>query len=228
MRIISGIVALLVATACNFNINVGNGKAVNCKGPVQDKELDLKGFDKVQMNTTCDIRLTQRDAFLVDVRANEEVFAYLDFSVEDGTLYLKTKDNVQIRAEEYELTIGLPLLKDFTVNGACDLEWNGGYYAGEDLTFTLNGAGDLELYDIQVPSLTLKVNGAADVEMDKIDVMELAVIVNGAGDVGVTGKADKAVFNVSGVGSIDASELDAGAVETHKAGVATIRTKTNR
>ena len=72
-------------------------------------------------------------------------------------------------------------------------------------------------------SLHIEVNGAGDVDAESIDVETLAVSVNGAGDVLVSGKADVAFFKVSGAGMIDARGLEAGSVETKRAGVAVIR-----
>jgi len=218
----AGAAALL--TSCVFVTSNGNGKTVRCKGPVQTKSLDLKDFDRITLNGSSDIQISQRETFSVQVEANEEVFDLIDFHVENGTLVLASKDHVNIRAEKFEVTVCLPVLKDFTLNGAADLDFKGGYYSSENLALNVNGAGDLELNDIQVPELRLSVNGAGDVELNDIDVQALSISVNGAGDVDVSGKADKASFSVSGAGDIDARNLACENIETHKSGVASIRT----
>jgi len=221
----------MLCAACVFPINglngvtVNNGKKVTCKGPVITKELDLSGFDAITVNGSSDMELFQGESFQVLVKANEEVFDYIDYKVEDGVLILETKDHVNIRAEEYDVTITLPVLKELIVNGAADVDIKKGYAASENLKVQVNGAGDFDLSGIAVPSLSFTLNGAGDIEADGLDVQELSVAVNGAGDIDVSGKAGKASFRVSGAGDIDARGLDCENVTTHKSGMASIRLK---
>ena len=221
----------MLCAACVFPINglngitVNNGKKVTCKGPVITKELDLSGFDAITVNGSSDMELIQGDYFKVLVKANEEVFDYIDYKVEDGVLILATKDNVNIRAEEYDVTITLPTLKELMVNGAADVDLKNGYVSGENLKVSVNGAGDFDLSSIAVPSLSFTLNGAGDIEADGLDVQELIVAVNGAGDIDVSGRADEATFSVSGAGDIDARGLECVKVNTRKSGMASIRLK---
>ena len=221
----------MLCAACVFPINglngitVNNGKKVTCKGPVITKELDLSGFEAITVNGSSDMELIQGDYFKVLVKANEEVFDYIDYKVEDGVLILETKDHVNIRAEEYDITITLPTLKELVVNGAADVDLKNGYVSGEKLKVLVNGAGDFDLSGIAVPSLSFTLNGAGDIEADGLDVQELIVAVNGAGDIDVSGRADEATFSVSGAGDIDARGLECVKVNTHKSGMASIRLK---
>lgn len=228
-KIVSLIGAAMLCAACVFpisgtkGINVNGGKKVTCRGPVTTKTFDLTGFEAITVNGSADMELFQGDQFQVLVKANEEVFDYLDYKVEDGVLVIETKDHVNIRAEEYDITITIPLLKELTVNGAGDVDLKTGYESSEGLRVVINGAGDFELSGIRVPSLSFALNGAGDIEADNLDLGELNLAVNGAGDIDVSGKADKASFSVSGAGDIDATRLECPNVQTHKSGMASIR-----
>ena len=218
------VIALVAAviSACTFNVN--GGKTVRCKGPVVDKMMDLKDFQEIVINGSSDIKLMQGESFLVTVQANEEVFQHLNFFVKDGVLHLETIDNVTIIAEKNEVTVAMPVLTSITVNGAADADMNG-YNSSEDLTIQVNGAGDMDFSSLSVPELSISVNGAGDIDLNSIEVDKLKVDVHGAGDILVSGKAGKAVFSVSGVGDIKAQDLDCDDIETHKSGMASIKTK---
>ena len=219
------VIALVAAvvSACTFTVN--GGKTVRCNGPVVDKMFDdLKDFQEIVINGSSDIKLMQGERFLVTVHANEEVYQHLNYFVQDGVLHLETIDNVTIVAEENEVTVALPVLKSITVNGAADADMNG-YTYSEGLSIEVNGAGDMDFNFIQVPELSINVNGAGDIDLKSIEVDKLKVDVHGAGDILVSGKAGKAVFSVSGVGDIKAQDLDCDNIETHKSGMASIKTK---
>ena len=218
------IFATAVALCSCISINTTSGKIVRCKGPIQVKTLEeLTGFNNIVVQGAADIFLTQQPECEVTVRANQEVFQHLDYKVVDGTLYIQNKEKVNIMADTYDITIGIPSLSAITVNGAADVKWMSPYTSESDMAIKVNGAGDLELGGISVPALSIVVNGAGDVDAASLDVDTLAVTVNGAGDVLVSGVSDVAFFKVNGAGMVDARNLQCEAVETKRAGVAVIR-----
>ena len=216
----------LVMTSSCFSIHYnGNGTSVVCKGPVVEKTLDLSDFNAITVTGSADMILSQSETFSVKVNANEEVFEYIDFSVENGTLKLKNKDNVQIKAKTFKVYISLPYLENLLVNGAADADIHD-YASDKDLTVLVNGAGDFEIVSVKVPTLSLTVNGAGDIDATGLDVETVSVSVNGAGDVNLSGKSNIANLSVSGAGDIDAANLEVTEWNVHKSGIASIRTPT--
>ena len=224
-KVLIALCTLALACSCTFSFDgLGNGKKVVCKGPETTKSFDLSGFNGITINGSSDITITQGEGYSVSVKANEEVFDYLDYQVVDGSLLLKSKDNVQIVAKTFKVYVTLPCLETLLVNGAADAEiYN--YKSDKDLDVQVNGAGDFEVGSIKVPSLTFTVNGAGDIDANELDVETLNVSVNGAGDVDLSGKATTANLSVSGAGDIDASELEVEHMNIRKSGLASIETK---
>lgn len=230
-RIFSVFSVALVLSACTCNVSsgnvkVGNGKRVFCKGPVVEKSFELSGFDAITINGAADIEIAQGTDWSVRVVANEEVFDYLNYRIVDDTvLLLETVDHVNIAAKEYDIFVTVPELTSICVNGAADMDFKLGYRSDKDLRVVVNGAGDLNLYTIEVPSLQVELNGAADVNLKSVKVQKIDVQLSGAGDVDVSGTADEARLSVSGAGVIDARGLDCPNVKKSRAGVAVIRTR---
>lgn len=219
---------MVMLSGCVFPVRIGNDKHITCRGDVElrnlGQEQNLTGFTSIVINGSADLKYTQDDAFSVKVEANNEVFDHLNFRVEEGVLILETKEKVQIRAEKYDIYVSAPLLNSFVANGSTDAEISSIRQA-EDLTITVNGAGDCELDNIKLPCLTFNVNGAADVEIAGLDVEKFYMLISGAGDAKISGKADYASFTVSGAADIDARDLNCDNIEKHKSGVANIRTR---
>lgn len=221
------VVALLAGCTCSVNLGqgFGGGKRVVCKGPVEDRLLEnLSGFDKIRVSGQADLKYVQTTDEYVRVKANAEVFDYLDFEVDDATLVIKTKDGVQIKADEFDVYVGSKVLKSLKVSGAADVDLSH-INSAEDLTVSISGAGDCDMRDIKVPCLTYSVSGAGNLEAEGLDVEKLYVNISGAGDVDLAGKAGYASLSVSGAGDIDARRLDCPQIEKKKSGVASIKTK---
>ena len=224
-KVIFALCTLVLATSCIYSVNLKLGNRIVCKGEVETHEMELGSFSKVVLNGAADMKIAQKEACSVKVEANEEVFDYLDFRVEDDVLILETKKDgktVQISAKTFCIHVSAPVLESLTVNGAADAEMED-YTSDKDFALTINGAGDLEVESIKVPTLSFLINGAGDLEVSDIDVDTLNISVNGAGDVEVSGKAGSASMRVTGAGDIDASGLDCPNIEKSKTGAASIR-----
>ena len=220
-------VALLSGCTCSVNLGkgFGDGKRIVCKGEVQERLLDnLSVFESISVSGQADIKYVQSAQEYVRVKANAEVFDYLDFKVQDGTLLIKTKDKVRIQADEFEIYVGSKVLRELSVSGAADVDL-AHIHSAEDLSISISGAGDCEMKDIQVPCLTYSVSGAGDLDARELDVEKLYVSISGAGDADLSGKAGYASLSVSGAGNIDARQLDCPQTERHKSGIASIKTK---
>ena len=229
MKIINMTLCALAATlftSC-FSIHINNDKRIVCKGEVETHEMNLEAFRQVVLNGSADLEISQAEACRVKVTANEEVFQYLDYRVEDGVLILETaKDGkpVHIQAKTFTVYLSAPLLESLTVNGAADAEMSG-YTSDSEIAMTVNGAGDISLSDIKVPTLRFAVNGAGDLDAKGLDTGNLYVSVTGAGDIRLSGQSGYANFSVTGAGDIDARGLDCPKVDKHKSGAASIRLK---
>lgn len=215
---------LMSLCSCVYTVGNNNGKVIKGEGPLETRELDLSGFNSIVVNGQADITFTQSEStWKVSVYTNENVFDYLDYHVDGETLVLEYKDQVNIRAKEFEVSISAPQLRHVVVNGASDFKAPDGIHADEDFGFEVNGAGDMDLHGVVCPSLSVMVNGAGDIDLSSIDVRKVSIVINGAGDATVTGKADEASFSVSGVGGIDATGLQAEKVNKSVSGLAKIK-----
>ena len=218
---------VLLCSSC-FHVNAnwtGGGKnAIKGEGPVISKSFDLKDFDRIVINGQADAVFTQSDAYEVTLRAQENVFDYVDYRVEGSTLILELKDKRTVRSTDFEVTLKAPALKGIEINGAADFDIPVGLKSDDDLRIEVNGAGDLTFNSVRCNNMTIQANGAADVDLTDINVQKLKVDVNGAGDVIVEGNAADADLSVNGAGDIDASRLKvAGRISKHAAGLAKIK-----
>ena len=216
--------AAVLFTGC-IGINYGF-KTVRCNGPVEEVYFeDLKDFSKIEAFASVDLNIVQADTFSVKVTANKEVFDYLEYQIKDETLHLVTKDSVALRAEKYVVDITLPYIEKIEVFGAGDVDFKGNYASDKSLAIDVNGAADINIGKMQVPSVSIDVNGAGDIAINDLDAEMLSIEVNGAGDVVVAGKCEKCSFSVNGAGDIDAKNLECNDVKTHKSGLASIALK---
>jgi len=215
---------VLVCASC-FHVNTnfkGSGRSVQGEGPVVTQSFDLRDFDAIVINGNADVDFSQSEGYEVTLTTQENILDYLNYRVEGTTLYLETKDRVEVRSEKYDLAVKAPALKEIEVNGAAEIDLRRMKLDG-DLDVRINGAGEISMESLACRNLSVHANGAADMEAT-VDVESVRIEVNGAGDVQLAGKAQTAKFDVNGAGDIDARNLSvSGEVKRHTAGLASIQ-----
>ncbi len=220
----TAIILALATFLCSCtNINVNGGKTVKCGGDVIEQTMDFSGFSCIKVEGAAQIDFSQADSFKVLVRANEEVFNYLDYTLDDKELLISTKDHVNINAKEYIVLIEAPQLSSFDVDGAAKIRIPGGYRSGNSLEIDIDGAGKVDFRGVDVPNLALTIDGAGEFDLNNIKVEKLKIEVNGAGKGSVSGVADYAKISVAGTAKINTAGLQCPDLEKNVDGLAVIK-----
>jgi Putative auto-transporter adhesin, head GIN domain len=180
---------------------------------------EVASFDRLEINGV-DVKVVEGDGRHVRVYAGENVIDRVETESSGGLLQINVRDRgivigsdplgdaqVEVTAAALEAIqvegSGDVLLEDLDareleldLEGAADLEATG---TVDDLTATIQGAGDADLSQLTVRTATVEAQGAADVELNVSE--QLDVTVQGAGDVSYRG--DPAVKSeVEGAGDL--------------------------
>lgn len=184
--------------------------AAGCGGGDRIVETrQVASFDRLEVSESVDVKVVDGDGRHVRVYAGENVIDRVVTESSGGVLRIDVRDRgivigsdplgdaqVEVTADALEGVViegsSDVLLEDLDaqafeieVEGAGDLEASGSV---DDLTATIQGAGDADLSDLSVRTATVTVEGAADAALNVSD--ELHVTVEGAGDVTYRGDPD--------------------------------------
>lgn len=166
---------------------------------------EVAAFDRLEVSGV-DVKVVEGDGRHVRVYAGENVIDRVETESSGGVLRIDVHDrgiiigsdplgDAQVEVTAAALAAievegsGDVLLEDLDaqaleldLQGAADLEATG---AVDDLTATIQGAGDADLSELSVRTATVEAQGAADVELNVSE--QLDVTVQGAGDVSYRG-----------------------------------------
>ena len=162
---------------------------------------DLSDFDSIELRGAADLTIRTGEAFAVTIEARDGTLERLDTRVRDGRLVidLDTAGHWNARRDDLDITIGLPALKDLTVDGAADVDLTAP--AANALAITINGAADVAGRG-SCDTFAVTINGAGDIDMQALECKSVAVTINGAGDATVYASASVDAA-INGVGDID-------------------------
>lgn len=208
----------------NVIVSTNSGPRVTASRTTVTRSFDLEPFDRIQVDFACDVRYEEGEPS-VQVTIPDNLEQYFKADVSGGRLYLRI-EGVRLRnSGNSEVIVRTPVLRGIELNGAGDIEMDRGIVS-DNLVITVNGAGDIDIDGADISeTLKVEVNGAGDIDIDKVECSKLVVAVNGAGDCEVSGHAGFADLSISGVGSINATELVADDMRSSVDGVGKVHRK---
>ena len=177
----------------------GNGilseKSYSLEGPVSYVEMDDHLFANLQ------IEQVQSDTASIVINGDENLIDQVKYDLHDGRLVLssykplRSENNLVIRLQTNNL-------KGIRSNIAGNIQINH-TFTGDELEIKMMGPGNLQADSLYVKSLT--------------------VSSEGVGSIRLSGNANKARFDVAGVGKVRAFELVSDTVYAHVEGVGSIQ-----
>ena len=158
-------------------------------GDLVTQEMDLLGFDKLEVSHTFQVTLQQSSSYRVVVTVDDNMVDEIEVRRVGSTLQIGLQEgswslnNITLRAE-----VSMPRLTGIELSGASSLK---GAMDTVDVRFTLSGASRLTLEGTG-SDMDLRASGASDVSLADFEVKDASVELSGASQaaVNVTGKLD--------------------------------------
>jgi hypothetical protein len=168
------------------------------RGPTTTRSLDFDGSKILRIDAPVSLRFTRGPVAKMTVEGPEKVIKKLRW--EDGRLTLG--GNVSWSNDTLEVTITAPQLVGLELHGAGDVELRN--LDQPSLTIETHGAANVEA-DGKVQTLALSSHGAGSLDLERVDARDAKVEVAGVGDV-----------DISATGDVDARISGAGNISLHR------------
>ncbi|MCL2634829.1 MAG: DUF2807 domain-containing protein [Oscillospiraceae bacterium] len=181
------VLAMTVLTGC-VSIVFPENTIIIGKGEVQNYTYDVGIYNKVSLDGNFELIYKSGEYAPVIIEMQENLHEYVDASVQDGRLIVKSDVNLRIgNNKSPRVTITVPDLKEVSIFGAAIFE-------NADL---ITGDGE---------EFILEIFGAGTVDV-AVEVENLQINISGAGDITLNGSADNTRVSISGAGTLSALEL---------------------
>lgn len=220
-----GTVAMLGATACNVDIDIG----IDGSGVPETTTYDFESFDALDISSAFEAEVEITDGPpTVEITVDDNLTDRLEVDVDNGELNIGMDGPVDFGVDP-TVKITMPALVDLELSGAASATVDG--LEAEDLTVDLSGASDAELTgsvtDLTVDSsgasdfelvgsaatLDLELSGASSAELSDADLGEAAVDLSGASNASF-GDVERVTGDLSGASNIEVPDGADVSVET--------------
>jgi len=168
----------LLAAGCGQDVVRGSGEVV-------ERDLDVDGFDQIEVASALDVTVVAAEEAGATVRGDDNVVERVEADVRRDTLRLSLEDDVTLTDAELAIEVRVPDLVGLRVSGASSV--------------TLEPA-------VAAEELSVELSGAASVD-GQVSVDALAATLDGASDLTLEGGADRATVEADGASELALADL---------------------
>jgi Putative auto-transporter adhesin, head GIN domain len=190
LTLAAALVAALLAIGC--------GPLRGEAGPTRTETRTVAPFDRIEVNGRTDLTVRAGTSRTLSLRGGERVLENLETRVRDGTLMFDPKDEGLNDDHEVDVTITVPRLRAVEASGAGSIHLRNLSSEALELRNTgasdftasgrvdrlsaiVEGAGELDLGDLEARDATVRIVGVGDAEVTVWE--ELDAIITGVGDI---------------------------------------------
>ncbi len=213
-KVLLVIVSMVLLNACTFtNSNAKESENV-------DARRELKGFERIVMHGSMDVKYKQGEKFSVLVKARKSDLDRVVTRVEDSKLIISIQGTNKLLnfgwtdGDDVTVYVTSPDLISVEVNGSGDFKCKQ-HLDTDNLDVSLKGSGDIDFYDVICDRVNVSVVGSGEVKINKIRSQQSDVSLVGSGDVKMTQEqVQLTLLQLKGSGDIKVNCQNCGKVES--------------
>ncbi len=182
--IVGSLLFVALTLSCLDNIT---GQRVKGNGNVITKKREVQPFNKIQIEGIFNVFLRQGEREEVTVEADSNIEPHVIVRSKDGTLLLSWEEEVNIsKSTQLSVYVTLRDLEDLSIEGIGKVETSTPLKL-EELKLSISGVGKTDL---------------------ALELGKLVANIDAVGKVKLSGFADNASIEASGVGALDAMDFE--------------------
>lgn len=184
-KVLLSVMALGMLTSCSCNgLNFRYFKTE----AQAEENRQLKGFERIELLGSLDVKYEQADSFSVRVAAPVNVIKDVETRVEGHKLVVNMKGSNKIinfgvsDSRNVTVYVTSPDFLGIELRGSGDFDC-ASLLDTDNLDITLKGSGDIEFHDVICDQVNVSLVGSGDVELKNVKTLRSQVELVGSGDV---------------------------------------------
>ena len=193
---------------------------VRGSGAVVSETREVSGFTKVLLAGSGEVILTQGDEESLQVEAEDNLLAYLNSEVHNGTLVLGAQAGFRMislwptKPIKYYVTV--KDIEAITLAGSGDIFTE--KVETSRLDVNLYGSGNIRLDELVAQDVEVSLTGSGSIQVGALTADEVTTTISGSGACVLEGGAAQQKLRITGSGDYQAKELESRAAEVTVSG----------
>jgi Putative auto-transporter adhesin, head GIN domain len=191
---IAAISAMLSLVSCSKERISGNGSTIT-------ETRNVSGFTAIAASGSTNVYITQGAAFKVEIKGYSNLLPYYETGLVNNTLQVGYKQNVNIKNDNTEVFITLPVLNSLSLSGSGSIRTTGAFYGNTDFNATVSGSGNIHFSSGATQNFYSKVDGSGSIYMLNMVADKADATISGSGKTEITA-SNQLKVKITGSGKV--------------------------
>lgn len=188
------IISMLLLSACKKDRLTANGEQIT-------ETRAMNEFHSLKIEGASDIHVTYGNEYKVVIKGSSNLIPYFKTNIVNRNLIVGY-ENANVKSDDIEVYITMPLLKNASLSGSGDMEITGAFVPINALDLSLSGSGDIAIVnELMIDQLYVSISGSGEMSLQKAISKNAEINITGSGDAKVQ-VSDFLKARISGSGEI--------------------------
>jgi len=149
------------------------------------------------------VQISYGNSNSIVVQADENLLPYIETTVQDGKLTIKSKKNVNLKSRsKIIVTVSMTKINGLQLSGSGNINADGNFTSDAKTSVMLSGSGNIKLNSGSFKDLDVAVSGSGNVDLKRGSADNVSVSISGSGNIDCSGiSCDNVNARISGSGN---------------------------
>jgi hypothetical protein len=160
----------------------------------------VNNFTAVSASGSSNVHITQ-GAFKVEVRGYNNLLPYYETKLVNNTLELGYKKNVNVKNDNIQVYITLPVLNGISLSGSGNIEADGNFGGNTNFDANITGSGNIDISAGSAQTFRSTIVGSGNIKALDFVADKAETSIDGSGNTEITATSQLKV-KISGSGNV--------------------------
>lgn len=186
--------AILAFSSCTKERIKGNGSTIT-------ETRSVTGFTKISASGSSTVFITQGASFKVEVKGYSNLLPYYETKLTNNTLQLGYKQDVNVKNDNVEVYITMPVLNDLDLTGSGNINTTGSFVGNTNFNARISGSGNINFSSGTATQFFATINGSGNINTLDMVADNADITINGSGNTEITASTQLKV-KITGSGNV--------------------------
>lgn len=186
--------AILALSSCTKERIQGNGS-------ITTETRNVSGFTAILASGSTNVFVTQGSSFKVEVKGYSNLLPHYKTELVNNTLHLGYQSGVNVKNDNTEVYITMPVLNDVNIAGSGDFKASGSFSGNTSFKLNTSGSGDIQITEGSTQNFYSNIAGSGNIYALGMVAENAETISSGSGNTEITANNQLKV-TISGSGNV--------------------------
>jgi hypothetical protein len=195
---------IVLFTLISINSFAQKWETIKGNGQIKKETRELSNFTSLSSQGSMNVQIAYGNSNSITIEADENLLPYIETSVENGKLSIKSKKNVNLKStSKINVYVSMTKINSLLLSGSGNINGSGAFTNDAKTDMGVSGSGNLTLNFDTFKDLDLSIAGSGNIELKGNGTNTISAHISGSGNIDCSNISSNNVdAKISGSGNV--------------------------